>query len=126
MRVAQLENELRLLHEALAGLENESHSLQLTLYLIVGEKSILLDRLAESDRAIGDARSRIELLTVALAAAHIEHKKLTAEIAESHDKLELLRSTLLAKEHQIQRLEQSRTTAIKDHSGTLLADTVTF
>lgn len=125
-RVAKLENELRLLREALASRDNENHSLQLTLDLIVSEKSLLLARLAETDRAIGDVSSLIELLTAALAATHVERKRLVAEIAESHDKLELLRGTLMATEHELLQLEQMRSMAFKTHSETLLADTVTF
>ena len=126
MRAAKLEDELKSVREALVGLENENHSLRITLDLIVSEKSLLLQRLAESISAIDDGRSRIEQMTRALAAAQIERKNLIDAIAAGHENLELIRSTLVAKERQIQQLEQSRWTPIRDHSETMLADTVTF
>lgn len=120
--VAKLEAELRSVHEAMASLEIENHSLQVTFDLIGNEKSLLLRRLAESDRVIEVARSRNELVTMALTAAQIERRKLIAEIATGNAKLELIRSTLLAKERQIRELEQSGS----GPSEILLADTVTF
>ena len=120
--VAKLEAQLRSVHEAMASLEIENHSLQVTLDLIGNEKSLLLRRLAESDRVIEVARSRNELVTMALTAAQIERRKLIAEIATGNAKLELIRSTLLAKERQIRELEQSGS----GPSEILLADTVTF
>jgi chromosome segregation ATPase len=69
---------------------------------------------------------RVELLTMALTALQIERKELIAEIAASHEKLELIQNSLTAKEHQIRQLEQSRPAPIGHYSGTLLADTVTF
>ena len=108
VRVEQVKRELASAREALAGLENENHSLRMTFDLIVSEKALLLHRLAEDSSAIDDARSRIELLTTALTAAQIERKRLIAEIAASHERLELIQHNLAAKEEQIRQLEQSR------------------
>jgi chromosome segregation ATPase len=108
VRVEQVKRELASAREALSGLENENHSLRMTFDLIVNEKALLLHRLAEDSSAIDDARSRIELLTTALTAAQIERKELIAEIAASHERLELIQHNLAAKEEKIRQLEQSR------------------
>ena len=117
VRVEKVKRELASALEALAGLENENHSLRMTFDLIVSEKALLLHRLAEDSSAIDDARSRIELLTMALTAAQIEREELIAEIAASHERLELIQNNLAAKEEQIRQLEQSRPVPIEHHNG---------
>jgi chromosome segregation ATPase len=69
--------------------ENESHSLQTSLDLVVGENTRLCRRLAERDAAIDNVHSQLEQAKAALAAAEVERNRLSAALDEANEKLEI-------------------------------------
>ena len=77
-RVVELEGEVDSAREELFFRENENHSLQTSLGLIVSEKSRLSHRLTESDSAVDKARSQLDQKKTALTAAEAERDKLAA------------------------------------------------
>lgn len=77
-RVVELRGEVDSAREELIFRENENHSLQMSLDLIVSENLRLSRRLTESDSAVDKARSQLEQKKTAFTAAKAERNNLTA------------------------------------------------
>jgi hypothetical protein len=77
-RVVELGGDVASAREELFFQENQNHSLQTSISLIVSEKSRLSHRLTESDSAVAKARSQLDQKKTALTAAEAERTKLAA------------------------------------------------
>ncbi|MGD0419318.1 MAG: hypothetical protein ABSA68_07050 [Xanthobacteraceae bacterium] len=88
-RITEPEDEFEPARDEPIHCENESHSLQTSLDLVVGENTRLCPRLAERDAAIDNVHSQLEQAKAALAAAEVERKRLSAALDEANEKLEI-------------------------------------
>ena len=122
-RIAKLEDELSSANEKLAILENQNHSLQTSLDLIVSENLRLSRCLTESEARVDKARSQIDRIRTVLKAAEAERRMLRAKIDARNEGPELLPGRLAAKEHQIQEICSK---PIGNSTQTLLASTIKF
>jgi chromosome segregation ATPase len=107
-RIAELEGDLGSAREQLDLRDNENHSLQSSLDLIVSENSRLSGRLTESEAAGNaageEARSKLQQTKAALATADAERKKLAAAGDEARSKLERMRVALATAEGERNKL----------------------
>jgi ABC-type transporter Mla subunit MlaD len=88
-RITEPEDEFEPARDEPIHCENESHSLQTSLDLVVGENTRLCPRLAERDAAIDNVHSQLEQAKAALAAAEVERNRLSAALDEANEKLEI-------------------------------------
>jgi crescentin len=85
-RVAELEEELGAAREELAIRENENHSLQTSLGLIVSEHLRLFHLLTENDLAVGKARYQVQQKRTALTVAQAKYNALAAQVSGASEK----------------------------------------
>jgi len=88
-RITEPEDEFEPARDEPIHCESESHSLQTSLDLVVGENTRLCRRLAERDAAIDNVHSQLEQAKAALAAAEVERNRLSAALDEANEKLEI-------------------------------------
>ncbi len=85
-RYADLEDELNVAREEILFQQNDKHSLQASLDLLVSENAQLTGRLTESNAALEQARDQIERGRAALDAAQLAHNNLSAAVEEANGK----------------------------------------
>jgi len=122
-RIAKLEDELSSARERLVILENQNHSLQKSLDLMISESLRLSRALSESEATLDKARSQIDRIRTVLKAAEAERRMLAAKIDARNEGPELLTGRFAAKEHQIQEICSK---PIGNSAQTLLASTIKF
>ena len=103
-RIAELEGDLGSAREQLDLRDNENHSLQSSLDLIVSENSRLSGRLTESDAAGNRARSELEQIKTTLASVEAECKKLAAAGDEARSKLQQTKAALATADAERKKL----------------------
>jgi len=85
-RIIGLEAEIAHARERLALLENDKHTLQATLDRTLAESSQLSRKLAESEIALSDSRSRLRQMEGRLSAAESERSNLAAACADANER----------------------------------------
>jgi chromosome segregation ATPase len=122
-RTAELEDDLISARERLAILENQNHSLQKSLDLMISESLRLARALSESETTLDKARTQIDHIRIVLSGAKAERRIQTEKIDARNERPELLPNGLAAKEQQVLEICSK---PIGNSAETLLASTIEF
>jgi chromosome segregation ATPase len=103
-RYDDLEDELNVAREEILLQQNDKHSLQTSLDLLMSENARLTGRLAESNAEIEQARDQIERERAALDAANRAHNSLSVAVGEANGKQRTADNKLDAVKLECQKL----------------------